>query len=128
MALDLRQSLKLQQNLMMTPQLQMAIKLLAMNRMELQEAINNELVENPVLEESYDGEGEDFGSNAEDGAELKQKDPEEVSIGQMGDNQQADNSKDIDCEAYAEHFLTCRPVQAPARISLTPICRASIKP
>ena len=75
-----------------------------MNRMELQEAINNELVENPVLEESYDGEGEDFGSNAEDGAELKQKDPEEVSIGQMGDNQQADNSKDIDWEAYAEQF------------------------
>ncbi|MBL92924.1 MAG: RNA polymerase sigma-54 factor [Myxococcales bacterium] len=104
MALDLRQSLKLQQNLMMTPQLQMAIKLLAMNRMELQEAINNELVENPVLEESYDGEGEDFNPNPEDGADPKQKDPQEVSIGTVGDNQQGDNSKDIDWEAYAEQF------------------------
>lgn len=104
MALDLRQSLKLQQNLMMTPQLQMAIKLLAMNRMELQEAINNELVENPVLEESYDGEGEDLGAAQEDGADLKPKDPEEVSIGTVGDTQQPDNSKEIDWEAYAEQF------------------------
>ncbi len=51
MALDFKLGLKLGQNLVMTPQLQQAIKLLQLNRMELAEVINQELVENPVLEE-----------------------------------------------------------------------------
>ena len=54
MAIELKQSLKLSQQLVMTPQLQQAIKLLQLNRMELVEVINQELVENPVLEESGD--------------------------------------------------------------------------
>lgn len=52
MALELKQSLKLSQQLVMTPQLQQAIKLLQLNRMELSEMINQELVNNPALEES----------------------------------------------------------------------------
>lgn len=51
MAFELKQSLRLSQQLVMTPQLQQAIKLLQLNRMELVEMINQELVENPVLEE-----------------------------------------------------------------------------
>lgn len=51
MALELRQQLKLAQQLIMTPQLQMAIKLLQQNRLELMETIRQELEENPVLEE-----------------------------------------------------------------------------
>ena len=51
MALELRQNLKLSQQLIMTPQLQMAIKLLQLNRLELVETIRQELEENPVLEE-----------------------------------------------------------------------------
>ena len=35
----------------MTPQLQQAIKLLQMSRLEMQQTINTELMENPVLEE-----------------------------------------------------------------------------
>ncbi|MBI4925705.1 MAG: RNA polymerase factor sigma-54 [Bdellovibrio sp.] len=50
-ALEIKQSLKLSQQLVMTPQLQQAIKLLQLNRMELQEVINQELTENPALEE-----------------------------------------------------------------------------
>ena len=50
MALRLGQTLKLQQNLVMTPQLQLAIKLLQMTRLELQETIQTELLENPTLE------------------------------------------------------------------------------
>jgi len=48
---DLKLNIKLSQQLVMTPQLQQAIKLLQMSRMELQQTINNELLENPVLEE-----------------------------------------------------------------------------
>lgn len=54
MALDLKLNLKLSQQLVMTPQLQQAIKLLQLNRMEMVEMINQELVENPVLEEGME--------------------------------------------------------------------------
>jgi RNA polymerase sigma-54 factor len=50
MALEIKQSLKLSQQLVMTPQLQQAIKLLQLNRLELAETINQELLENPLLE------------------------------------------------------------------------------
>ncbi|WP_449245124.1 RNA polymerase factor sigma-54 [Desulfobacca acetoxidans] len=52
MALEIKQTLKLTQQLIMTPQLQQAIKLLQLSRLELLTAINQELETNPVLEES----------------------------------------------------------------------------
>jgi RNA polymerase sigma-54 factor len=52
MALEQKLSLKLSQKLVMTPSLQQAIKLLQMTRMELETLLTQELVENPVLEES----------------------------------------------------------------------------
>jgi RNA polymerase sigma-54 factor len=54
MAIELRQQLKLTQQLIMTPQLQMAIKLLQLSRLELMDAIRQELEENPTLEESQE--------------------------------------------------------------------------
>ncbi len=49
--MQLKTSLKLSQQLRMTPQLQQAIKLLQLSRLELEGAIRKELDENPVLEE-----------------------------------------------------------------------------
>ncbi len=62
MALELRQQLqlKLTQQLVMTPQLQQAIKLLQLSRVELIETIDQELEINPILEES---ESEDIPSS-----------------------------------------------------------------
>ncbi len=57
MSIGLKQSLNLSQQLVMTPQLQQAIKLLQLSRMELENLINTELVENPLLDESSDSEG-----------------------------------------------------------------------
>ncbi|NQT09599.1 MAG: RNA polymerase factor sigma-54 [Desulfobacteraceae bacterium] len=54
MTLELRQQLKLSQQLIMTPQLQMAIKLLQLSRLELMDTIQQELEENPALEEAID--------------------------------------------------------------------------
>lgn len=54
MALELRQQLKLSQQLVMTPQLQQAIKLLQLSRLELVETVQQELMENPFLEEGGD--------------------------------------------------------------------------
>jgi len=51
MALELKQSMRLTQQLVMTPQLQQAIKLLLLSRLELAEVINQEMTENPVLED-----------------------------------------------------------------------------
>ena len=52
MALELRQSLKLAQKLVMTPQLRQAIKLLQLGRLELTEALQAEIEQNPMLEEA----------------------------------------------------------------------------
>ena len=51
MAIEMRQQMKLTQQLVMTPQLQQAIKLLQLSRIELQDVVRQELEENPVLEE-----------------------------------------------------------------------------
>ncbi len=54
MTIELRQELKLSQQLIMTPQLQIAIKLLQLSRLELMDTIQQELEENPALEEVTD--------------------------------------------------------------------------
>jgi len=62
MVQELKQELKLTQKLVLTPQLQQAIKLLQLTRLELVEHINQELMENPMLEEA----GEDAEQEAAD--------------------------------------------------------------
>ena len=52
MSLNLKLQMRLSQQLIMTPQLQQAIKLLQLSRQELEELIDQALIENPVLEES----------------------------------------------------------------------------
>ncbi|MBU1712588.1 MAG: RNA polymerase factor sigma-54 [Proteobacteria bacterium] len=54
MALEFKQQLKLSQQLVMTPQLQMAIKLLQLSRLELLDTVRQELDSNPMLEEVQD--------------------------------------------------------------------------
>ena len=56
--IEIRQQLRLTQSLVMTPQLQLAIKLLQLSRLELQEHVQQEMVENPFLDESTDGKDE----------------------------------------------------------------------
>jgi DNA-directed RNA polymerase specialized sigma54-like protein len=51
MELGLQQNLTLTQQLVMTPQLQQAIKLLQLSRIELAEMIQQEMEQNPALEE-----------------------------------------------------------------------------
>ena len=59
--MDLKQYLKLSQQLVMTPQLQQAIKLLQLSRAELSEVVEEQLLENPVLEEMARAESEQGG-------------------------------------------------------------------
>ncbi len=53
MALELRQQLKLTQKLAMTMQLRQAISLLQLNRLDLAHALQEELEQNPALEEDF---------------------------------------------------------------------------
>ena len=53
---NIKQTLNLTQSLVMTPQLQQAIKLLQLSRMELENLITTELIDNPLLEEKRESE------------------------------------------------------------------------
>ncbi len=52
--MEIKQHLKLSQQLVMTPQLQQAIKLLQLSRMELADMVRDEMLENPILEDSVE--------------------------------------------------------------------------
>src|SRR4029077_8519991 len=54
MSIEIKQHLKLSQQLVMTPQLQQAIKLLQLSRMELVDLVREEMMENHVLEDGVE--------------------------------------------------------------------------
>ncbi|MCA9676358.1 MAG: RNA polymerase factor sigma-54 [Kofleriaceae bacterium] len=58
MAMEMRQELRLSQQLVMTPQLQQAIKLLQLSRMELADLVHEEMLENPILEDDLESAAE----------------------------------------------------------------------
>jgi RNA polymerase sigma-54 factor len=93
MALEQKLSLKLAQKLVMTPSLQQAIKLLQMTRMELETLLTQELVENPVLEESGDV------VDAEDAPpQEEERPPEQTPSNEPLDH--AESMENIDLDAY----------------------------
>ncbi|MGZ3513293.1 MAG: RNA polymerase factor sigma-54, partial [Thermodesulfobacteriota bacterium] len=55
MVLEIKQTPKLVQQLVITPQLQQAIRLLQLTRLELVDLISQEMKENPLLEEAEEG-------------------------------------------------------------------------
>ena len=59
MGMEMKISLKVTQRLVMTPMLQQAIKLLPLARLELAQLVRQEIIENPVLEETLDSDDED---------------------------------------------------------------------
>ncbi len=95
MALEQKLSLKLAQKLVMTPSLQQAIKLLQMTRMELQNVLSQELVENPLLEEGDESFEEEASPEAEAAAEREE--PSEA-----GDEREA--LDEVDLEAYFSDY------------------------
>jgi RNA polymerase sigma-54 factor len=93
----LRQSMNLSQNLVITPQLQQAIKLLQMSRLELESAVHAELEENPILEETHDLKEEDLKRTKE--AATAVEGPGEV----QNDNAQDPRKQDeFEWESYFE--------------------------
>lgn len=100
MAIKMHQGLKQTQSLMITPQLQQAIKLLTLTHLEMTTLISQEMVENPMLEE-IDGEME-TGPAEESREELEAK---EVTPDNFSGPELIEGSKDsFDWESYSESF------------------------
>jgi RNA polymerase sigma-54 factor len=68
-------SMAQKQTLTMTPKLQQAIKIMQMTRLELSQYINQQMTENPILEEAYDDIEEDS-----DEPEIENEDDELIDI------------------------------------------------
>ena len=85
--------MKMSQQLIMTPQLQQAIKLLQLSRTELEELVDQALVENPTLE------AEPVEADEESANEKKEEDSEDSS--NLIDEQEQ-NSVDDDWQNYIE--------------------------
>ncbi|MBN2124114.1 MAG: RNA polymerase factor sigma-54 [Deltaproteobacteria bacterium] len=98
MALQLRQSLSLSQQLIMTPQLQQAIKLLQLSRLELLETITTEMEENPMLEEQAPDEGEEDKG-------FEEETTSEPSVGEVTVKESV-RDEDVDWETYLSEYNT----------------------
>ncbi|HPC83915.1 MAG TPA: RNA polymerase factor sigma-54 [Thermoanaerobaculaceae bacterium] len=77
MALEQRLSLKLAQKLVMTPTLQQAIKLLQLSRLELEQALAQEVQVNPLLELSEEAAADDESQVGEEAAGVEMAPPDE---------------------------------------------------
>jgi RNA polymerase sigma-54 factor len=100
-ALELRQQLRLSQQLIMTPQLQQAIKLLQLSRLELLETIHQEMETNPMLEEMQEESGEN-----DTGIEEAKEPAEEFKEIQVLESMR----QDFDWESYLDEYNTGTPV------------------
>jgi RNA polymerase sigma-54 factor len=104
MALEQKLSLKLSQRLVMTPSLQQAIKLLQMSKLELEEVLTQEMVENPLLEEEQEEEtapAEETREAAPDGAAPAPTAPAESPP----ETKERDSFDEIDFDSYFEDYL-----------------------
>jgi RNA polymerase sigma-54 factor len=109
MAIQLKQSLKLGQNLVMTPQLQQAIKLLQLNHLELTDLITQELTDNPILEEMGEEGSSEQNEASSDGEmydpELQQQNDEQAQMqAPTEDEKVLDQKDDVNWDAYLEEF------------------------
>jgi len=105
MAIEIKQQLRLSQQLVMTPQLQQAIKLLQLSQLELSDLVQQELQDNVVLEESIEGAEDLPREVVADSEEAPTPSSEENS--DVPENREASNAEkiaDIDWQSYADAY------------------------
>jgi len=102
MALEMRQQMKLTQQLVMTPQLQQAIKLLQLSRLELQDLVRQELEENPILDEALEQEG----AKELDQLEIQEKEPAPIEESERFKEVTAgsDTIREMDWDSYIDGY------------------------
>ncbi|MFZ5446093.1 MAG: RNA polymerase factor sigma-54 [Myxococcota bacterium] len=114
MGMELKQSLRMSQQLVMTPQLQQAIKLLQLSRMELIDQIREEMESNPLLEQPDEVEG-DLSDKAPGEASLEAanlEQPQNVEAPAPDTAQEVkpnDGPAEIDWDAYLNSYQFNEP-------------------
>jgi RNA polymerase sigma-54 factor len=107
MAIEIKQQLRLSQQLVMTPQLQQAIKLLQLSRLELADVVQQELQENPVLEEVAEAEEElprEVAADSEEAAAPEAAAEAQTEVPENREASDAEKIADIDWQSYAEAY------------------------
>ncbi len=121
MGLELRQQLKLTQQLVMTPQLQQAIKLLQLSRLELVDMVQQEMLENPLLEEKPEEEAQEIPEQAQASEEKQVPDGDDEAtrsadwedyLGEFSSTSRQAQSRDFEIPEEGMSFearLTAKP-------------------
>jgi RNA polymerase sigma-54 factor len=115
MGMEMKQSMRMSQSLVMTPQLQQAIKLLQLSRMELIDQIREEMDSNPMLEQPDEIEG-DMSDKAPGEASLEAANLETPAAAQeptVSDTAQevkpTEGPAEIDWDAYLNSYQFNEP-------------------
>ncbi len=111
--MEIKQQLRLSQQLVMTPQLQQAIKLLQMSRIELESLVREEMLENPVLEDSLEPSARENDAapsfSSEETTIDRQIAQDDRVKGEVG-RETEKKADDIDWERYLENHSLQAPV------------------
>jgi RNA polymerase sigma-54 factor len=122
MAMEMRQELKLSQQLVMTPLLQQAIRLLQLSRMELTELVHEEMLENPILDDELDldtersQERDAVGGDEQMLSQLESAGSTEIPVSEPGTAAEvkadATAVNEIDWENYLDNYTMGPPMPA----------------
>ena len=108
MALEMRQTLSQQMQLVMTPQLQQAIKLLQLSRAELSDVLAQEMIENPTLEDLVDSgreqDAQRLKERGENNPEASGVDGPSMDTAGAKERRDVDNASSADWEQYLGSF------------------------
>jgi RNA polymerase sigma-54 factor len=114
--MEIKQQLRLSQQLVMTPQLQQAIRLLQLSRLELVDEVRKELDNNPVLQDD-EPEARGRNENRESAKPLPDQNFEEPGVyARSGDAKSTEKAvREVDWEKFLEN----RTQQTPSAVSRT---------
>lgn len=116
MALEQKLRLKLSQRLVMTPSLQQAIKLLQLSRIELEETLTQEILENPVL----DVDQQEPGIAGEEEGSSPAVESDQTPEGEDSLPSEAETYNDIDVEAFFADYLADSRSEGPSMAARAP--------
>lgn len=124
MAIKMHQSQRQEQTLTFSPQMQQAVKLLTLTHLELTNLIGQEMIENPMLEETggeveLSGEGEKEGQSEYEGPDIEQNNQEAQSENFDAPDVVA-GKEDVDWNKYIESFNTSSSAPAPSMAKSDP--------
>lgn len=102
--MKLRLDLKLSQKLIMTPQLQQAIKLLQLSRLELQQSLAQHLLENPLLDEVQTEVEEAESTTADEKSEEPVAPAAQEPAEESGTPEERESPEEFSASGWEEYF------------------------